>query len=121
MVMMENEPSGCCSPPSWLDQRDIRERTRTFQSLAAYSFAYNFLLRLGDQSMRLHGGYVTHDYFGTLGVNPVIGRFSVHKSKKQTVGWPCCAGARFDNGGPQGRRCAEDHAIFFTAARGLFG
>lgn len=75
MVMMENEPDGCCSPPSWLDQRDIRERTRTFQSLAAYSFDYNFLLRLGDQSMRLRGGYVTHDYFSTLGVKPVSGRF----------------------------------------------
>jgi hypothetical protein len=25
--------------------------------------------------MRLRGGYVTHDYFSTLGVNPVLGRY----------------------------------------------
>jgi putative ABC transport system permease protein len=74
VVMLETEPAGCCSPPSWLDQRDIREQSRAFQSLAAYAFTYDFLLRLGDRSMRLRGGYVTSDYFRTLGVEPVMGR-----------------------------------------------
>ena len=73
-ALMEDEPGGCCSPPSWLDQQDIRQRTHSFESIGAYSFNVNFLLRAGNRTMRLTGGYVTSDYFSTLSVTPVLGR-----------------------------------------------
>jgi putative ABC transport system permease protein len=71
---MEQQGDGCCSPPSWLDQRDIREQQRTFQSLAAYSYDNNFLVTAQKQTRHFAGGYVTADYFHTLGVRPVAGR-----------------------------------------------
>lgn len=85
VILMESEPGGCCSPPSWLDQRDIRQRTHSFESIAAYSFDDNFLFRVGNRSMRLLGGYVTSDYFGTLSVRPVLGRtFTANEEQHAT-------------------------------------
>jgi putative ABC transport system permease protein len=72
--VMEQHGDGCCSPPSWLDQRDIREQQRTFQSLAAYSYDNNFLVTTQNQTRHFAGGYVTANYFETLGVRPVAGR-----------------------------------------------
>jgi putative ABC transport system permease protein len=74
VMVLEREPGGCCSPPSWLDQRDLREQTHSFQSMAAYSYESGFIFQAGDRTRRLTGGYVTPDYFSTLGVRPVMGR-----------------------------------------------
>ena len=74
VYLLEQHASGCCSPPSWLDQQDIREQQHSFQSLAAYDYGSSFLFSTQDQTRHLTGGYVTPDYFSTLGVRPVIGR-----------------------------------------------
>lgn len=74
VIMLETEPAGCCSPPSWLDQRDIREQTRAFASIAAFDYRSGVVLRLRDRAQRLTGGYVTPDYFRAVGVKPVRGR-----------------------------------------------
>jgi putative ABC transport system permease protein len=74
VVILERLPGGGTSPPSWPDQRDLRDQHRAFQSLGAFAYGGSFILRLGDGSQRLPGGYVTPDYFSTLGVRPVAGR-----------------------------------------------
>ena len=74
VYVLEQHVSGCCSPPSWLDQRDIREQQHSFQSLAAYDYGSSFLFSSQNQTRHLTGGYVTPDYFSTLGVRPIIGR-----------------------------------------------
>jgi Acidobacterial duplicated orphan permease len=74
VMVLEREPGGCCSPPSWLDQRDLREQNHSFQSMAVYSYESGFIFQAGDRNRRLTGGYVTPDYFSTLGVRPVMGR-----------------------------------------------
>lgn len=73
VYVMEEHASGCCSPPSWLDQRDIREQQHSFQSLGAYDYSSSFLFGGRGQTRHLTGGYVTPDYFSTLGVRPVVG------------------------------------------------
>ncbi|HEX7361070.1 MAG TPA: hypothetical protein VF283_11335 [Bryobacteraceae bacterium] len=66
LVVMEEElPGGCCSPPSWLDQQDFRQQNHVFESMDAYSFGSNFLLTTGGETRRVIGGAVTPDYFST--------------------------------------------------------
>lgn len=62
------------TPPSWPDQRDLREGNRVFQSTAGFSRGSNFIVRLGDGARSVGGSYVTPDYFTTLGVQPIAGR-----------------------------------------------
>lgn len=62
------------TPPSWPDQRDLREASRVFQSTAGFSRGTNFIVRLGDGARSVQGSYVTPDYFATLGVQPMAGR-----------------------------------------------
>ena len=74
VILLETEPGGCCSPPSWLDQRDFREQNHVFESLSAFSYDAGILFRSGNESRRVLGGYVTPDYFRTLEVKPILGR-----------------------------------------------
>lgn len=72
------------TPPSWPDQRDLREANRVFQSTAGFSRGSNFIVRLGDGTRSVKGSYVTPDYFATLGVQPIAGR--VFDSSEAHVG-----------------------------------
>jgi putative ABC transport system permease protein len=72
------------TPPSWPDQRDLREANRVFQSTAGFSRGSNFIVRLGDGARSVKGSYVTPDYFATLGVQPMAGR--VFDSSEARVG-----------------------------------
>jgi macrolide transport system ATP-binding/permease protein len=70
------------TPPSWPDQRDLREAYRVFQSTAGFSSGTNFIVRLGDGARSVKGSYVTPDYFATLGVQPIAGRvFDLRKHR----------------------------------------
>jgi putative ABC transport system permease protein len=71
------------TPPSWPDQGDLREANHVFQSTAGFSGS-NFIVRLGDGAKSVKGGYVTPDYFATLGVLPMAGR--VFDSSEAQVG-----------------------------------
>ncbi len=73
-VLLERLPGGGNSPPSWLDQRDLREQNHSFESVAAFAYDSGFLLQSGEETKRVVGGYVTPDYFATLGVTPIAGR-----------------------------------------------
>ena len=74
IVMLEELPGGGTSPPSWLDQKDFREQNHVFESMAAFAYGSSFLITVSGDSSRVVGGYVTPDYFSTLGVQPVAGR-----------------------------------------------
>ncbi len=84
VVFLERTTGGFETPPSWPDQRDIREGNHVFQSVAGFSRDSNFILRLGDRTRSIKGGYVTPDYFATLGVQPIMGR--VFDSSEARVG-----------------------------------
>jgi putative ABC transport system permease protein len=83
-IVLERNANGGNSPPSWLDQRDLREQTHSFESMAAFSYDSGFLLQSGDETKRVIGGYVTPDYFATLGVAPIAGR--VFDASEATAG-----------------------------------
>jgi predicted permease len=52
--------------------RDLQSLDGTFSHAAAFRGETASML-LGDESVFLRGGAVTHDYFGTLGVEPMLG------------------------------------------------
>ncbi len=54
----------------WLDWQ---RHTRSFESIAAYDWSFNFLV-LPDGSQSLQGMEVARDYFRLLGLKPLIGR-----------------------------------------------
>lgn len=58
------------TPEQWLEWRDDAE---TFQHLSAYLWSFSFLVS-EDGSEPVQGMAVTHDYFETLGLEPLIGR-----------------------------------------------
>jgi putative ABC transport system permease protein len=54
----------------WMEwQRDAK----SFEAIAAYDWSFNFLV-LNDGSVSMEGMYVTRDYFGVLGLQPILGR-----------------------------------------------
>ncbi len=60
---------------SFPNYRDLRDRTRTFESLFAYRMD-TMALSIGDQAaQRVYGYVVTGNYFQSVGVRPAIGRF----------------------------------------------
>ena len=76
------------TPPSWPDQRDLREANRVFQSTAGFTRGSSFIVRLGDGARSVKGSYVTPDYFATLGVQPIAGRvfdFSEAQAARNSV------------------------------------
>ena len=58
------------SPEQWLGWRDD---TQVFESLSAYRWTFSFLVS-EEGSEAVEGMLVSHDYFRTLGLEPVIGR-----------------------------------------------
>src|SRR5215813_10240101 len=66
---------------SYPDYRDVRDRNRSFESLAAYSFAL-VGLDTGDKPTSVWGHQVSGNYFDALGVQPHLGRF-FHQSDER--------------------------------------
>jgi putative ABC transport system permease protein len=48
-------------------------QARSFEAIAAYGWTFNFLVS-NDGSESIEGMWVTHDYFRTLGLQPILGR-----------------------------------------------
>lgn len=53
---------------------DIRDQQTSFSDFVGYLNGSTVNLTYQNQPRRLQGGYVTHDFFGALGVQPVLGR-----------------------------------------------
>lgn len=64
-------------PISHLNLKDIRDRNQVFESVAGHSSPTVLTLMDGDTPQRLFGELVTGNYFHTLGVRPISGRFFV--------------------------------------------
>ncbi|HEX7047108.1 MAG TPA: ABC transporter permease [Gammaproteobacteria bacterium] len=52
---------------------DVREQSRSFSALAAYTSYYMTVIGNGD-AVRAEGAHVSNDFFAVLGVHPVVGR-----------------------------------------------
>ncbi len=78
VIILERLPGGGDSPPSWLDQRDLREQNHVLESVGAFAYNGSFLLRSGDETRHVIGAAVTPDYFSTMGVEPIAGRLFGH-------------------------------------------
>jgi macrolide transport system ATP-binding/permease protein len=61
-------------PVSYLDFLDVRERTRVFDSIAAFDVRAGFTLITPAGPQRVPGLRVTSGFFRTLGVAPLLGR-----------------------------------------------
>jgi predicted permease len=59
---------------SYLDYRDWKESTKTFDAYGAYSGGLANLSDEGQPPERYNGAYVTANTFGVLGARPVVGR-----------------------------------------------
>lgn len=62
-------------PMSYADLQDYRSRNDVFRSLAGYTSPRVISLQSGDDSKRMFTELVTANYFSTLGLSPVRGRF----------------------------------------------
>ena len=62
-------------PRSWSAQqwKEWQAEAKSFESIAAYGWTFNFLVE-DNASESLEGMRVTHEYFRTMGVKPVLGR-----------------------------------------------
>jgi predicted permease len=66
-------PSGEYTNTSYRDYRDYRDRLKSVSGLAA-SLLNAFNVGRADHPRRIHGEYVSPNYFAVLGVKPVHGR-----------------------------------------------
>ncbi len=71
-VVQVQRPNGVSM--SYLDYRDIRDRNRTFSSLAVYRLA-RIGFDVSGKAQPLWGYEVSGNYFDMLGIKPVLGRF----------------------------------------------
>lgn len=62
-------------PISFLNLKDYREKNRSFGELAGYSSPVALTMSTGSESQRVFGEVVTGNYFHTLGIRPLMGRF----------------------------------------------
>ncbi len=75
MVDPENfQPNNFNARMTTADFAEIKARATTFDAFAGYLNGSTINLTYQNQPRRYTGGYVTHDFFRTLGVSPVIGR-----------------------------------------------
>jgi len=59
----------------WLDWQ---KQARSFDTIAAYGWSFNFLVDSNNGSSSLEGMAVTPEYFGLVGVQPILGRAFEH-------------------------------------------
>ena len=67
--------SGDLQAISYLNLKDIRDRTRAFRSLTGHSYPMAVTMTDKDQPHRIFAEIVTANYFETLGLHPFLGRF----------------------------------------------
>ncbi|MDP1581423.1 MAG: ABC transporter permease [Candidatus Didemnitutus sp.] len=68
-------PANFNSRMTTMDFADIKaSELKSFSAFAGYLNGSTINLTYAGQARRLQGGYVTHDFFRTLGVAPVLGR-----------------------------------------------
>ena len=67
--------SGDLQAISYLNLKDIRERTQAFRSLAGHSYPMAVTMTDTGQPHRVFAEIVTANYFDTLGIHPSLGRF----------------------------------------------
>jgi hypothetical protein len=73
-TVMRGDRSDHPTPPfSYLDLRDLSERTQTFSGLLGYHDDYMSLTGAAKPE-RLYGALTTANYFDVLGVRPILGR-----------------------------------------------
>jgi macrolide transport system ATP-binding/permease protein len=69
--LAQNQTRGAVS---YLDFLDWRERSRAFESIAAYDVRAGFTVETPSGPQRVPGLRVTSGFFRTLGVTPLLGR-----------------------------------------------
>jgi putative ABC transport system permease protein len=62
-------------PGAWPDYIDFRDRTRTFDALAAFVGSEVNLAMEGRDPVRIAGMRTTHNYLDVVGMRPLIGRY----------------------------------------------
>lgn len=67
--------SGDLQPLSFLNLKDLRERSRSFSSLAGHSQPLSVTMTVKRSPRRVELELVTANYFDTLGIHPYMGRF----------------------------------------------
>ena len=67
--------SGDLQALSYLNLKEIRERTHAFRSLSGHSYPVAVTMTDKDQPRRIFAEIVTTNYFETLGIHPFLGRF----------------------------------------------
>jgi len=73
----DRQPSGAYSGKrtfSYVDFRDLRERTRAFSELAIFQWM-PMNLSTGEYAERIQGAFISENYFKALGIAPFRGRF----------------------------------------------
>jgi predicted permease len=86
VTVMRGETTDHPSPPfSYLDLRDLRERTRTFSGLLGYHDDYMSLSNVAKPE-RIYGALTTTNYFDVLGVHPMLGRAFLPEEEQQLNG-----------------------------------
>jgi putative ABC transport system permease protein len=73
VMLWEKDAEGNNSNVGYLTFDDARREARAFSSMSALS-NWQPVVRVGDESQRLTGDRVTHEFFATLGVHPMLGR-----------------------------------------------
>ncbi|HWE00172.1 MAG TPA: ABC transporter permease [Bryobacteraceae bacterium] len=68
-------PTGPLFPVSYPDLKDYREQNQVFTSLAVYTSPRPVTLRESGASERIFAELVSDNYFSTLGITPLKGRF----------------------------------------------
>jgi macrolide transport system ATP-binding/permease protein len=66
---------GDLRPISFLNLKDYRDKNHVFSSLAGYSSPTALTMSIGTESQRVFAEVVTANYFDTLGMRPLLGRF----------------------------------------------
>jgi predicted permease len=86
VTVMRGERSDHPSPPfSYLDLRDLRERTRTFSGLLGYHDDYMSLTGAA-KAERIYGALTTANYFDVLSVRPILGRTFLPEEEEKRNG-----------------------------------
>ena len=84
VMLWEKEPDGSTSNLGYMTFDDARREAHAFASMSALS-SWGPVLRVGDESLRLFGDRVTHEFFSTLGARPMLGRdFTAEDDRKDT-------------------------------------